>query len=297
MNALLAAAAALTLAAAQGAAQDGTAPQQAPDAILSGAPDTAWAEVAPENLLVMELPSGTMTIEMRPDLAPAHVDRIRALTRRGFYDGLLFHRVIDGFMAQGGDPKGDGTGGSDLPDLTPEFAQDAKTLATYTPVGRDDRAARVGFLGSVPVGTQAPTLTDFLTVPSVALWGLHCPGVLSMARSSDPASANSQFFVLFGDARDNLDQTYTVWGRVVDGERNTRRINRGEPPRRPTPIVRARIASDMPEAERPRIALLRSDSEAFTAWLQATGSMSEDGYIADTCNIRVPARVNGEIAS
>ena len=295
MTARHAAAAALLLMAAPAQAQGQEA--STPEAVLADAPETAWAEVAPENLLVMELPSGTMTIEMRPDLAPAHVDRVRTLTRRGFYDGLLFHRVIDGFMAQGGDPRGDGTGGSDLPDLPPEFAQDAGTLATYAPVGRDDRAARVGFLGSVPVGTQAPTLTDFLTVPSVALWGLHCPGVLSMARSSAPDSANSQFFVLFGDARDNLDQTYTVWGRVVDGERNTRRINRGEPPERPTPIVRARLASDMPEAERPRIALLRSDSEAFTAWLQATGSMSEDGYIADTCNIRVPARVNGEIAS
>ena len=289
MIAPIAAAAALTLSSVA-AAQD-------PAAVLAEAPEAAWAQVAPENLLVLELPSGTMTIEMRPDLAPAHVDRIRSLVREGFYDGLIFHRVIDGFMAQGGDPKGDGTGGSPLPDLAPEFAQNLGAVAAYAPVGRDDRAARVGFLGSVPVGTQAPTLTDFLTIPNVALWGLHCPGVLSMARSSNPGSANSQFFVMFGDGRDNLDQTYTVWGRVVDGERNTRRINRGEPPERPTPIVRARLASDIPEGERPDIALLRSGTEAFTAWLQATGSMSEDGFIADTCNIRVPARVNGEIVS
>ena len=293
MTVTIAAAAWLALA----SAQVGTEQDDAPGAILEAASEADWAAVPPENLLVLELPSGTMTIEMRPDLAPGHVDRVRTLARRGFYDGLLFHRVIDGFMAQGGDPLGDGTGGSDLPDLAPEFAQDAQALGAYAPVGRDDRAARIGFLGSVPVGTQAPTLPDFLTVPSVALWGLHCPGVLSMARSTDPASANSQFFVMFGDARDNLDQTYTVWGRVVDGERNTRRINRGEPPERPTPIVRARVAADIPAAERPRIALLRSDSEAFTAWLKATGSMTEDGYLADTCNIRVPARVNGEITS
>ncbi|WP_031552923.1 peptidylprolyl isomerase [Parvularcula oceani] len=278
-------------------AQQGAGAAQTPQAILERAPDEVWEPVAPENLLVMDLPSGTMLIEMRPDLAPAHVERIRELTRQGFYDGVAFHRVIDGFMAQGGDPTGTGQGGSDLPDLQGEFAQPMSGVATFSPIGRDNRAAQVGFVGAVPVGTQPPTMREFVAQDDVALWGLHCPGVLSMARANDPNSANSQFFVMFGDNRTSLDQRYTVWGRVVEGQRNMRRINRGEPPERPTPIVRARIAADMPEAERPKVEVLRSDSETFAAYLQRTGAISRTGYLDDVCNVTVPVRVNEEIQS
>ena len=288
---------ALALTLALAAAQAAPAAEGAAEAILERAPDAVWTPVPAGNLLVMDLPSGRMLIEMRPDLAPGHVERIRTLTRAGFYDGLVFHRVIDGFMAQGGDPTATGQGGSDLPDLQGEFAQDRGAIAAYTPVGRDDRAAEIGFLGSVPVGTQAPTLADFLDGPTVALWGLHCPGVLSMARAGDPNSANSQFFVMFGDNRDGLDQRYTAWGRVVDGREETRRISRGEPPERPTPIVRARIAADMPPDERPRVEVLDPASESFTAYLQRTGALSDDGYLEDVCNATVPVRVNGDIRS
>ena len=270
-------------------------PDDTPDAILERAPDEIWSAVAPENLLVMDLPSGELLIEMRPDLAPLHVERIRALTRSGFYDGVTFHRVIDGFMAQGGDPTGTGQGGSELPDLPGEFARQATEIATFAPIGRDDRAARVGFVGSVPAATQAPTLSEFLVGPTVALWGMHCPGVLSMARAGDPNSANSQFFVMFGDNRDGLDQGYTVWGRIVDGRRQTRRIARGEPPERPTPIVRARLAADMPEDERPTVEVLEPGSETFAAYLQKTGALSDTGYVRDVCNVTVPVRVNGDI--
>ena len=266
--------------------------------ILERAPDEVWDAVPAEDLLVLDLPSGRMLVEMRPDLAPRHVERVRTLTRDGFYDGLLFHRVIDGFMAQGGDPTATGTGGSDLPDLPGEFAASRGGVAGYTPVGRDDRAAEVGFLGTLPVGTQAPTLPEFvLGNTDVALWGLHCPGVMSMARAGDPNSANSQFFVMFGDNRDGLDQRYSAWGRVAAGRAETRRIARGEPPERPTPIVRARIAADMPEGERPRVEVLRADSESFRAYLQKTGAISEDGYLDDVCNATVPVRVNGEVQS
>jgi peptidylprolyl isomerase len=285
----------LMLAAALAAAQAETA--ETPQAIVERAPDEVWERVADENLLVMELPSGPMLIELRPDLAPNHVARIRELTRAGFYDGLLFHRVIEGFMAQGGDPKGDGTGGSDLPDLPAEFARQLSMTPSVAVIGRDPRAAQVGFMGSIPVGTQAPTLPEFLNTDQVALWGLHCPGVLSMARAGDPNSANSQFFVMFADNRDALDQRYTVWGRVVDGERNTRRIARGEPPTRPTPIVRARLASDVPADERPTVEVLNPASESFAAYLRAGGVITEDGFLDDACNVTVPVRVNGEIKS
>ncbi len=129
----------------------------------------AGAQPDPENVLVMELADGSVHIEMLPELAPQHVERIRTLTRQGFYDGIVFHRVIDGFMAQTGDPTGTGRGGSDLPDLPAEFSAE--------PFER---------------------------------------GVIGMARTSDPNSANSQFFITFAPAR-FLDRQYTVWGRVIEG--------------------------------------------------------------------------------
>ncbi|MEM9989816.1 MAG: peptidylprolyl isomerase, partial [Pseudomonadota bacterium] len=248
------------------------------EALLS-APEAAWIGVAPENLVVMELPSGTMIIELRPDLAPTHIERIQTLTRQGFYDGIIFHRVIDGFMAQGGDPTGTGRGASDLPNIAGEFTHSAQTIATADIVGRDDRAAQVGFVGTVPVGTQAPTLAKFLARDQYALWGLHCQGVMSMARAGDPNSANSQFFVMFGDSRDILDRAYTVWGKVVSGYKNARRINRGEPPVRPTPIVRMRMMDQLPAEEQSEIEYLDPASDIFKDYLITSGKMTEDGFI------------------
>jgi len=129
----------------------------------------AGAAPDPENVLVMELKDGIVKIEMLPDLAPQHVERIKTLTRQGFYDGIVFHRVMEGFMAQTGDPTGTGRGGSDLPDLPAEFSAE--------PFER---------------------------------------GVIGMARTQDPNSANSQFFITFAPAR-FLDKQYTVWGRVIEG--------------------------------------------------------------------------------
>ncbi len=139
------------------------------------------AGLDPENTLYMELKDGRVVIQLRPDLAPNHVARIKELARDGFYDGIVFHRVIDGFMAQTGDPTGTGTGGSDKPDLKAEFSD----------------------------------------VP-------HLRGTLSMARSGDPNSANSQFFIVF-EKSDWLDGQYTVWGQVVEGMEYVDMIQKGDP--------------------------------------------------------------------
>ncbi len=151
----------------------------------------------PENTLVLTLSNGgTVKIGMRPDKAPKHVERIMALVRQGFYDGTVFHRVIDGFMAQGGDPTGTGTSGSKLPNLKAEF-------------------------NDLP----------------------HVRGTLSMARTGDPDSANSQFFIVFAPSQ-WLDGQYTVWGRVIDGMDVVDTIERGEPPAKPTKIIKASILAD-----------------------------------------------------
>jgi len=150
----------------------------------------------PENTLLLTVESGDVVIRLRPDLAPQHVARIKELAREGFYDGVVFHRVIDGFMAQGGDPSGTGMGGSDKPDLPAEFSSEP-----------------------------------------------HVRGVCSMARTSNPNSANSQFFICFDDAT-FLDRQYTVWGEVVEGMENIDALPKGEPPRNPGKIVSMKVAAD-----------------------------------------------------
>ena len=148
-----------------------------------------------ENTLYMDLARGRVEIELRPDLAPGHVARIKELARDGFYDGVPFHRVIDGFMAQGGDPTGTGTSGSDKPNLKQEFSKEP-----------------------------------------------HVRGVCSMARTNDPNSANSQFFIVFDDAK-FLDGQYTVWGQVISGMEHIDSLPKGEPPRNPGKIVKMRTGA------------------------------------------------------
>ncbi len=270
------------------------APRKTPYQIVAEAPDSEWRPVDPENMLVMDLPAGDVVIELRPDFAPGHVEQIKTLARAGFYDGLKFHRVIEGFMAQGGDPKGDGTGGSDLPDLQPEFMRDTSDVDNMTVVGRDRMAARIAFMDGMAAAAEPESLRSFRADRRVLVWATHCPGVMSMARATKPDSANSQFFLMIGDARTSLDQRYTAWGWIVDGMESSRRINRGEPPDRPTPIIRMRIGSDIPEAERPQVEVFDTSAPTFMQYLKAAGH-ANDGLVKDVCNIRAPRRVKGKI--
>jgi peptidyl-prolyl cis-trans isomerase B (cyclophilin B) len=156
----------------------------------------------PENTLILELKSGPVAVALRPDLAPNHVARVKELTRKGFYDGVVFHRVIPGFMAQTGDPTGTGAGGSDLPDLKAEFSGEK-----------------------------------------------HKRGTISAARTANPNSANSQFFICFDDAP-WLDRQYSVWGEVVEGMDHVDAIkkggehNNGAISGEPDKILKARIEAD-----------------------------------------------------
>ncbi len=143
--------------------------------------------------IVMELKCGPVIINLRPDLAPKHVKQVRTLAAKGFYDGIVFHRVIEGFMAQTGDPTGTGTGGSDLPDIPAEFSSE--------PFKR---------------------------------------GTVGMARSSNPNSANSQFFIMFAQG-DFLNGQYTVWGQVSAGMDCIDQINKGEPPANPDKILKMSV--------------------------------------------------------
>ena len=154
-----------------------------------------------ENTLYMELKDGRVVIELLPDLAPRHVERVKTLARQGFYDGIVFHRVIEGFMAQGGDPTGTGTGGSDLGNLPAEFTRQR------------------GFVR----------------------------GTVGAARTSDPNSANSQFYIMFAPAP-HLDGQYTIWGQVTEGMEFVDNIKRGSGGSgmvsNPDKIVSMKVAAD-----------------------------------------------------
>ena len=162
----------------------------------------------PENTIIMELKDGRVVIELLPDVAPKHVERMKALARAGAYDGVVFHRVIEGFMAQSGDvehgnttkdynPRRAGTGGSDLPDLPAEFSR----------------------------------------LP-------HQRGSLGAARSQNPNSANSQFFINFKD-NGFLNGQYTVYGQVIEGMEHVDKITRGEPPANPDKMISVKVAADV----------------------------------------------------
>jgi peptidylprolyl isomerase len=271
-----------------------TAAALRPYDIIAKAPADAWRPLDLENTLLMDLPQGEVVIELRPDFAPKHVEQIKTLVRQGFYNGLHFHRVIEGFMAQGGDPKADGTGASSLPDIPAEFTRDTKETPNFVQIGRDRIASRVGFIDGMPVAAQPESLRSFKTDREVVVWGVHCPGVMSMARATNPNSANSQFFLMIGDSRLNLDRRYTVWGWIVDGFENTRRIARGEPPARPTPIIRVRVAADVPDEDKPKVQVMRTDSPAFKEYIEAAGYV-KDGFVRNMCAIKPPRKVGEQI--
>jgi peptidylprolyl isomerase len=181
------------------------------------ASSAAFAAASPEDTLNLDTQYGRVVIEMRPDLAPKHVARIKELVRKGFYDGLTFHRVIKGFMAQGGDPDGNGTGGS---------------------------------------GQTIPA--EFSSEPFKR-------GVVGMARSSDPNSGDSQFFIMFEDGF-FLNGQYTVWGVVTSGMEFIDKLAVGEPPANPDKIIKMQIAADVaaeaPAAEAPAAAVPAAEAPA-----------------------------------
>ena len=164
---------------------------------LCAVTSVVWAQAPdPNSTLVIELKTGKVLIKLRPDLAPKHVERAKLLAKQGFYNGLKFHRVIDGFMAQTGDPQGTGAGGSTLPDLRAEFSRE-----------------------------------------------VYKRGSIGAARTANPDSANSQFFICYDGCRPLTGQ-YTIWGEVIEGMEHVDKIARGEPPPRPDVMLKVYLLAD-----------------------------------------------------
>ncbi|MET4683256.1 peptidylprolyl isomerase [Brevundimonas faecalis] len=251
-----------------------------------------WRTVAPENLMVIDTGKGRILVELAPEAAPGHVARIRLLSGRGFFDNLPWHRVIDYFMAQTGDPLGTGEGQSPYPDLKAEFTfrRDASTpfTAVAAPAG-----SVVGFIHSLPVQTQPDALMASTGDGKVHAWGLYCPGVAGMARDEAPDSANSQFF-LMRQPYPALEKRYTIWGRVVSGLDVVRALkfsaNADGIVAEPDRMTRVRIASDLPEGERPRVRVLDTRSERFKTLAETVRQAR--GADFSVCDIDLPVETN-----
>lgn len=261
------------------------------------APDPAnWRQLDPENTLYIDTTHGRIVVEMYPEIAPSHVERIKTLARAHFYDGLMFHRVVDGFMAQTGDPLGTGEGASSLPDLRQEFmfrrGPDMPFVQAATQGG-----ARLGFYKALPIESQPDAQMAVTADGRVWSNALHCPGIASMARTGEVRgvdqvdSANSQFFLMRAP-NTALDKRYTIWGRVVWGQEAVMQLAVGNPPPVPDRMLAVRVAADLPESERAPIYVLRTEGPEFRDLIEET--RHDRGADFSICDVQVPARVPRE---
>ena len=259
------------------------AAQQAPD-------PRNWRQVDPENTLYIDTVHGRIVVELYPEIAPRHVDRIKELARARFYDGLIFHRVIDDFMAQTGDPLGTGEGASTLPDLREEFMFRRGPDMPFVEAAVQGRA-RLGFYKAIPIESQPDAQMAVTSDGRVSANALHCGGVVSMARANDQNSANSQFFIMRAP-NSALDKRYSIFGRVVWGMPAVMQIAVGNPPPNPDRMLAVRVAADLPDNERAPIYVLRTDGPRFRDLIEDTRRERRADF--SVCDVDIPARVPRE---
>ena len=287
-------AALLALIAAPSSAQDvGGPPPPPPPAAATTVVVPEWRAVPAENLLVIDTTRGRILVELAPEVAPLHVERIKLLARRGFYDNVTWHRVIDWFMAQTGDPLGNGEGQSPYPDLKGEFTFRRDSGMPFA-AAAEPAGARVGFLHSLPIQTQPDAVFATSGDGKVHGWGLYCPGVAGMARDEGNDTANSQFF-LMRQAYPALDKRYTIWGMTVSGLDVVRSLQVGDGDNgmmtqaQPDRMTRVRIAADIAEAERPGVQVLATESPRFRAMVDET--RTSRGADFSVCDVTLPVQV------
>ena len=276
------------------AAQDagGPPPPPTPETTIEAGD---WRAVPAENLLVIDTTRGRILVELAPEVAPLHVERIKLLARRGFYDNVPWHRVIDWFMAQTGDPLGNGEGQSPYPDLKAEFTFRRDTAMPFA-AAAEPQGARVGFLHSLPVQTQPDTAFAQTGDGKVHGWGLYCPGVAGMARDEGNDTANSQFFIM-RQAYPALDKRYTIWGATVAGLDVVRSLQVGDGENgmmnqaQPDRMTRVRVAADIPAAERPVAQVLATGSARFRALVDE--ARAARGADFSVCDVTLPVQVTG----
>lgn len=260
-------------------------------------PDEAWRTVPQDRLLYIETDHGMIIIELAPEFAPLHVERMTTLANDRFYDFLVWHRVLDGFVAQGGGSRTNPAHDTDLPNVPGEFTvrRDPNEILIVETQDRVINArsnpaiARAGFWNGFPAGTQAAALSGITADGLVESWLLHCEGAAAMARTNDPNSAGSQFYITRGNA-EHLNAQYTVWGRVRAGQDAVDSIAVGTMGQdigfQPDSIRSMRVGSDEGFDGQVTVEVVDTTSEAFAIWL---GPYTDEGL--DICDIDVPVRI------
>jgi peptidylprolyl isomerase len=270
-------------------------------------PRDAWRAVDPGNLVLIDTKYGQVVVELAPEFAPNHVERLRALIRAHFYDGLSFYRVIDGFVAQGG--IGEGTASTkdhpveakDLPAKWPplkaEFDRVSAPAPVFTPLGNADLLApEVGFEDGFPVARDPKVGRE---------WLIHCPGTFAFARDNDPDTASTEFYIVIGQSPRRLDRDLTAFGRVLRGMEVLQKLQRGDPDvesgviqdvGKRDAIIKMTLASDLPVTQRLEFEVLRTESKFFADSLDARRHPTSPFYFRqpspnlDICGVPVKVR-------
>jgi peptidylprolyl isomerase len=247
-----------------------------------------WRAPDANNVLVIDTNKGRVLVELVPEVAPGHVERVRALARGGVYDGRTFFRVIDRFMAQTGDPLDTGEGATKQPNLKAEFTWRRTPQSAFVPVATP-AGIEEGFIGPLPVVSQDASYATMTTDQKVAAWGTYCPGVVGMARDEDPDSANSQFFIM-RQPYISLDKRYTAFGRAISGLDVVRAIKTGEPVEAPQDrMERVTVLADWPQAQRPKVRVIDPHGPWFAA--QVARLRAEKGADFSVCDIDIPTEI------
>jgi len=270
------------------------APVRAMADILANAPASEWRAIDPDNLLVMSLPGGPVLIELAMDYAPHHAANLRALAREHYFDNAAIVRAQDNFVVQWSrtaeDQRSPSVGQATL---APEFTRPRDGVLAFTRLeGRDVYAEEVGFANGFPVAAN-----------SAETWLTHCYAMVGAGRDVDVNSGGgAELYVVIGQAPRQLDRNITLVGRVVRGMETLAVMKRGtgelgfyETAAERTPMAHIRVASDLPEAERPRLEALRTDSASFAELIEARRNRRDDWYktpagAIDLCNVPLPVR-------
>jgi peptidylprolyl isomerase len=264
-------------------------PQSAqPAASMAPLSFTDFRPLDAENTLVVETERGRIVVELRPEFAPLAVARVKYLARKGVYNGLLFHRVIDGFVAQTGNPDNHDGGKTSERNLPPEFTfrlgSDTPHVIASRPAGETH-----GFIGASPYVSVDEARMAASPDHRISAWGAYCQGVMGMGRDSAPDSANSEIFFMRDPAR-RLDKDYTVAGRVVSGLEVVRSLTVGEPPVHPDTMRKVYVMADLPDAERPKLKVLNTQGPEFRALVDQV--RARRGADFSLCDVEVPTRPN-----